>query len=137
MRKRRLTRPDSLDPYEHAEQLGLTVIHRPIKTATGLWIPDFDLIVIRSGMRRVHDRSTLAHEIAHAILGHSDTNPKHEAQADRLAALNLIDPQVWEKAATCYEHIEQVAAECDVSTKLARAYAGSGGIRVLPSRPAA
>lgn len=126
MRKRRLTSPTSRDPYEHAQQLGLTVIHRPIKSATGLWIPEYDLIVIRSGMRRVHDRSTLAHEIAHAILGHEDTNPKHEAQADRLAALNLIDPQKWEKAATCYDYIEQVAAECDVSTKLARAYAARG-----------
>lgn len=117
----RTSRP-GLDPYEHAARLGITVIHRPIRTGTGFWIPDHNLIVIRSGMRRVHDRSTLAHELAHAILGHTESTPKHEAQADKLAAQNLIDEDRFWAAAKWCTTISEVAAECDVSTRLARAF---------------
>lgn len=135
-RPRRTSRT-TRDPYEHAAALGLTVIHRPIRTSTGMWIPEEDLIVIRSGMRRVHDRSTLAHEIAHAVLGHQWSTPKHERQADTLAAQHLIEPERFWAAAEWCDSIEQVAVECDVSTKLARAFAVSADPTWTPSRPAA
>lgn len=131
------TSPAPRDPYEHAEALGIEVIHGTLRTATGLWLPERNLIVIRKGMRRVHDRSTLAHEIAHAELGHRWSTPKHEVQADRRAAQNLIDPDVFWAAARWCDSIDEIALECDVSTKLARAFAASGASRVLPSRPAA
>ena len=120
------TSPTPRDPYEHAEQLGITVIHRPIRTATGFWIPDHNLIVLRTGMRRVHDRSTLAHELAHAALGHVESTPKTEHQADRLAARNMIDPAAWLAACKWCDSLPAVAAELGVSTKLARAFAESG-----------
>lgn len=110
------------DPYEHAEELGITVLHRKIRTANGLWLPDHNTIVIRSGMRVLHDRSTLAHEIAHAVLGHFDGRPKHEIQADRLASENLIDLDECREAMKTAPDEERLALELGVSTRLLRAY---------------
>lgn len=126
------TNPTPHDPYECAETLGIKVIHRPIQTATGMWVPEHNLIVIRTGMRRVHDRSTLAHELAHAHHGHHESTARNEAVADRTAALAIIDGDVFAHAIKYAHSIEEVAAECDVSTKLARAYAAARGLTVAP-----
>lgn len=110
------------DPYAHAEQLGIAVLHRKIRTANGLWLPDHNTIVIRSGMRAVHDRSTLAHEIAHAVLGHNDGRPKHEIQADRLASENLIDLEECLDLMRGVPDEARLALELGVSTRLMRAF---------------
>lgn len=110
------------DPYEHAEALGITVIHRNIRTENGRWYPQHNLIVIREGLRRVHDRSALAHEIAHALLGHHDDRPKHEVQADRLAAENLIDLDECRELMKWTPDCARLARELDVSTRLARVF---------------
>lgn len=110
------------DPYQHAEELGLTVLHRPIRTAHELWLPDHNTIVIRSGLRAVHDRSALAHGVAHAEYGHQSSGPKEETQADRLAASRLIDLgqclEVMKWAPDCH----RLARELGVSTRLARVF---------------
>lgn len=110
------------DPYQHAEELGLTVLHRPIRTAHELWLPDHGTIVIRSGLRNVHDRSALAHGVAHAVLGHEDDRPKYETQADKMAAANLIDLgqclELMKWAPDCH----RLARELGVSTRLARVF---------------
>ncbi|PCN46973.1 hypothetical protein Csp2054_14110 [Curtobacterium sp. 'Ferrero'] len=111
------------DPYEHAAQLGINVVHRPIRTANGFWYPDHNLIVIRSGMRAVHDRSALAHEIGHAVLGHRDDRPKHETQADRYAALHLIDDDDVARVCAWTQDSAKIAAELGVSGKLWRVWA--------------
>lgn len=85
-------RGTAYDPWEHAERLGIQVIHRKLRTANGLWIPDARTILIHPGLRRIHERSVLTHEIGHADLGHRDDRPKHELQADRFAARRLIRP---------------------------------------------
>jgi Zn-dependent peptidase ImmA (M78 family) len=87
-----------------------------------LWIPDHNLIVIRSGMRSVHDRSALAHELAHAALGHRDDRPKHEAQADFLAAHNLIDVDRCREVMRWAPDVGRLATELDVSTRLLLAF---------------
>lgn len=110
------------DPYEDAARRGISVIHRRIKTANGLWLPDHNLIVIRSGMRAVHDRSALAHELAHAALGHRDDRPKHEYQADQVAASNLIDLDRCREAMRWAPDVGRLAAELDVSTRLLLAF---------------
>ncbi|WP_065961193.1 ImmA/IrrE family metallo-endopeptidase [Curtobacterium sp. UCD-KPL2560] len=110
------------DPYEHAAQLGIDVIHRPIRSANGFWYPDHNLIVIRSGMRAVHDRSALAHEIGHADLGHRDDRPKHEVQADRYAALHLIDDEEAAEICAWTQDPAKIAAELGVSGKLWRVW---------------
>lgn len=87
------------NPYDHAEQLGIQVIERPIRTANELWLPDHHTIVIRTGLRAIHKRTALAHGIAHAELGHRDDRPKHELQADRRSLLHLIHPDEFAEVA--------------------------------------
>lgn len=110
------------DPYAAAEQRGIDVIHRPIRTANGMWLPDHNLIVIRSGMRAVHDRSTLAHELAHAVLGHRDDRPKHEVMADRYAAEAMIDYDECVDTMRWCPDAHKLATELGVSTRLLRVY---------------
>ncbi len=110
------------NPYEHAERLNIEVIHRPIRTDNGLWLPDHRLIVIRSGLRAVHDRSTLAHEIAHACLGHRDDRPKHERQADWFAARKLIDRGEAERVFQWAPDETVAALELGVSQRMLRAF---------------
>lgn len=110
------------DPYEDAEQRGIHVIHRSIRSANGFWYPDYNLIVIKSGMRAVHDRSALAHELAHAALGHRDDRPKHENRADQVAAANLIDAERCSDLMRWCSDESQLAQELGVSRRLLLAY---------------
>lgn len=114
----RVRRGLSYDPYDHADQLDIEVVHRPIRHANGMWLPDYRLIVIRSGMRRLHDRSTLAHELAHAMLGHHDDRPKHEKQADAFAAELLIHPEECEDAMRYARNMNELSLELQVSTRI-------------------
>lgn len=110
------------DPYDDAEQRGIQVIHRPIRAANGFWYPDHNLIVIKAGMRAVHDRSALAHELAHAALGHRDDRPKHENRADQVAAANLIDAERCADLMRWCSDESQLASELGVSRRLLLAY---------------
>lgn len=121
------------DPYEHAEALGIEVIHRPIKSACGLWLPDHNLIVIRSGMRRIHDRSTLAHEIAHAELGHTDDRPLHEKRADMFAAEYLVAEPEARRAAAIVPDIHGLAFELCVSVRILSAWFGRRAVQAEPT----
>jgi Zn-dependent peptidase ImmA (M78 family) len=110
------------DPYQHAADLGIEVIHRPLRTANGMWLPDHNLIVIRSRLRAVHDRCALAHEIGHADLGHRDDETRHEVQADRYAALHLIDDERAAEVCAWTQDPAKIAAELGVSGKLWRVW---------------
>lgn len=111
---------ESYDPYAHAEALGIHVIHRPIRTAHELWLPDYNAIVIRTGLRVIHDRCALAHGLAHAVLGHRDDRPKHEVQADTLAARNLVDRDTLHALTLWAPDCHRLAAELGVTTRIAR-----------------
>lgn len=108
------------DPYAHAERLGIEVIYRPIRSAHELWLPDRNLIVVRSGLRVMHERCALAHGIAHAVLGHRDDRPKHEVQADTLAARNLVDRDALHALTLWAPDCHRLAAELGVTTRIAR-----------------
>lgn len=123
--------PPPHDPWQCAEWQGIEVIHRPLERATGYWIPDRNLIVLRAGMRRIIERSVLGHELAHAALGHDSSNPRNELQADQLAAHFMIDPVRFEEAVKWCTSLSEVALECDVSLKLARAYAERTGLSAV------
>jgi len=110
------------DPYEHAAALGVRVIHRPLTTGTGLWVPDHRVVFIQERMHAVHDRSTLAHELGHADLGHRDSRPKHEVMADRYAAENMVDPDELLDLMKWSPDPSRWANEMSVSTKLIRVY---------------
>jgi Zn-dependent peptidase ImmA (M78 family) len=110
------------DPHQHAEEMGIRVAYRQLRTGNGLWIPDHRLILLQPKMRVIHERSVLAHEVAHATLGHRDDRPKHEVLADRLAAENLIDHGELVDLLAWTEDTAKVCLELGVSTKLLRVY---------------
>ncbi|UFU14590.1 ImmA/IrrE family metallo-endopeptidase [Curtobacterium sp. C1] len=108
------------DPYEHAEKLGITVIHRPLRTDLGRWYPQYNLIVIRDRLRDVHDRATLTHELGHASLGHTQSTPKHEALADRWASEMLIGYDEYRRAARWAADTYELAHELQVPPEVMR-----------------
>ncbi|POH63605.1 MULTISPECIES: ImmA/IrrE family metallo-endopeptidase [Cryobacterium] len=110
------------DPYAHAAALGIEVIHRPIRTANGRWFPQHNTIVIREGLRAVIDRSTLAHELGHATLGHVADSAKNETQADRIAADNLIRYAELLKVTQWTTHHNTIAKELGVTGRILRVY---------------
>ena len=77
------------DPWVHAKQLGLQVLERPITTAHGLWLPDYFTIVLKDSMAPWAKRAALAHEIGHALCGHTESTPANEAEANHRAVWNM------------------------------------------------
>lgn len=110
------------DPWVHAEQLGLEVVVRPLRTSHGLWVPDLNTIIIHSRLRAGAQRNVLAHEIGHADLGHRDDRPKHEHQADVYAARNLICPDELADLYKWCPDERRLISELGVTTRLFRAY---------------
>jgi len=122
----RLPRGRDYDPFAHAEALGVQVIFRSIRTANELWMPEFNTIVIRNGLRSVHQRIAVAHGIQHAALGHQDDRPRHEFQANRMAALYLIHPDELRSVSHwAGDDLELIAAELGVSTTMLEALRAS------------
>lgn len=115
----------SYDPWAHAEQLGIDVIVRPLRTAHGLWLPDMNTIAIHSRIRAGAQRLVLAHELGHADLGHRDDRPKHEHQADVYAARNLICPDELHDLYKWCPDEQRIISELGVTTRLFRAYVAS------------
>lgn len=114
------------DPHQHADDLGLTVVYRHLRTDNGLLIPDLGVIFLKPRMHRVLERSVLAHEIGHHVLAHPSTAPKFEVQANRYAARKLIDPVRFDDLRR--ERPNEPTLWCDeldVSPTILRAYLAS------------
>ncbi|GAA3730565.1 hypothetical protein GCM10022239_03920 [Leifsonia bigeumensis] len=89
----------SYDPHEHADALGIRVEYQRLRTANGLWLPDYRTIILQPRMRRIIERSVLAHELGHVCLGHRESSPRNELRADRWAVRHLITPEALERVA--------------------------------------
>ena len=114
-------------PWEHADRLGLTVIERHLPAhRRGEYWHDEQLIVLTTGLSHRAARSTLAHEVAHAIAGDRYTpfgpvHAKAEALACRRAALALINPVEYAAAEELRAgHLPAIAHELNVSHKVLR-----------------
>jgi Zn-dependent peptidase ImmA (M78 family) len=118
----RLPRGRAYDPWQHAETLGVQVIERRLLTANELWMPEFNTVAIKVGMRAVHKRVALAHGLAHAQLGHEDDRPKFEHQADRYASLYLIDPDEFRAVAGWTDDVGKIADELGVTLRVLAAH---------------
>jgi Zn-dependent peptidase ImmA (M78 family) len=114
--------PSNYDPFAHADALGIRVKFGRLRTANGLWLPEHHSIVIREGMRAVHTRVALTHEIGHADLGHEDDRPKHEKQADRYAAKKLVDPTRFRELTGWTNDSFRIAHELGVTQRILTAY---------------
>lgn len=118
-----LPRGRAYDPWQHAQALGITVIERRLTTANELWVPDLNTLFLQSTLRAVHKRTALAHGIAHSELGHRDSRPKHEHQADRYSALYLIDPAEFRDVARWAQDDKGIiCTELGVTTRVLDAF---------------
>ena len=110
------------DPWQHAHDLGIDVVVRTLRTGHGLWLPEYNTILVSSKLRAGAQRLILAHEIGHGALAHPDDRPKHEKQADEFAARNLIDPDELADLYKWCPDEQKICAELGVTTRLFRAY---------------
>lgn len=106
------------DPHRHAEELGLTVEYHPLKTANGLTIPEKKLILLRPRLRRILERSVLAHEIVHFEYMDAGRSPWQEDRADRIAAERLLTREALERASKHSDDPVAWAIELDVTPHL-------------------
>ncbi|MDQ0726853.1 ImmA/IrrE family metallo-endopeptidase [Microbacterium sp. W4I20] len=117
-----LPRGREYDPWEHAEALDIPVYVRRLRSANGIYFREYGEIILSDRLRKGDQRLTLSHELGHVELLHQDDRPKHEIQADRFAARNLICP---DELADLYEWCpdeRKIVAELGVTTRLFRAY---------------
>lgn len=110
------------DPYEHARRLGIHVVYRQLRTGNGLWVPEIRTIFLQTRMRLIHERSVLAHELGHALMGHRDSTPRQEIQADRWAARHLINPDELRSAAAASPDPGVWCHELNVSADILERY---------------
>jgi Zn-dependent peptidase ImmA (M78 family) len=83
--------PTKYDPYDHADRLGLRVIHHEIAPGeNGRWYQHSRLVVLRPGMPASFERCVLAHEIGHAHYDHTSSTRQTEVAADLFAARRLM-----------------------------------------------
>jgi Zn-dependent peptidase ImmA (M78 family) len=110
------------DPWAHADDMGIEVVVRPLRSAHGLWLPEYNTILLHSRLRAGAQRNVLAHEVGHAALAHPDDRPKHERQADVFAARNLIDPAELADLYKWCPDEQRIVTELGVTTRLFRAF---------------
>lgn len=111
------------NPYEHASLLGIHVLFREIQ-ANGYWLPSHHTIVLQTGLASWAARSTLAHEIGHAVHDHGHTfrgNPDEEFIADRYAAEMLTTPTIVSRALRTSSDVLAAARQMKITTRMLRA----------------
>ena len=116
------TRGLQYDPFEHAYQMGIKVIYRDLKLSNEMWLPQYRTIVLKESMRDAHCRTACTHGLGHAALGHVDDRPKHEVQADRWAADQLIDFEELSALSLGVPDLPRLAAELGVTNRILRVY---------------
>lgn len=115
------------DPWKHAHELGLTVVERVLPACMhGEYRHADRLVILREGLSQRAARSTLAHEIQHAIAGDRPGMPpamhrKAELLACRRTAWVLIDPYEYAQAEREHDgHQASMAHALNVTLKVLR-----------------
>jgi Zn-dependent peptidase ImmA (M78 family) len=98
------------------------VFVRRLRSANGIYFREYGEIILSDRLRAHELRTSLSHEIGHAVLEHPDDRPKHEKQADRFAAQNLICPDELADLYGWARDERKIIAELGVTTTLFRAY---------------
>lgn len=110
--------------------LGLVLEYWPLVNRNGEYRHDLKRIRLREGMTIRQERSTLAHELAHAVFGDvpskfGPVNAKQERRADEWAALRLIATDDYRAAEDRWSgHVGAMAYDLGVTSKLVTAYQG-------------
>lgn len=109
-----------VDPYQLAEALGVPVLYTRRLTGS-LGVTDGKRIWLRRGLTRAVERSTLAHELAHVLLGHTACQDgRGEARADRLAVRLLVSLGEVERELRRCDSVEALADSLGVDVRMAR-----------------
>lgn len=109
-----------VDPYQLAEALGVPVLYTRRLTGS-LGVTDGKHIWLRRGLTRAVERSTLAHELAHILLGHTlCQDGRGEAKADRLAVRLLVSLGEVERELRRCDSVEDLADSLGVDMRMAR-----------------
>ena len=109
-----------IDPYPLAEALGVPVLYTRRLTGS-LGVTDGKRVWLRRGLTRAVERSTLAHELAHILLGHTTCQDgRGEARADRLAVRLLGSLGEVERELRRCGSIEDLAEALGVDVRMAR-----------------
>lgn len=109
-----------VDPYQLAEALGVPILYTR-RLSGSLGVTDGKRIWLRRGMTSAVERSTLAHELAHILLGHTSCQDgRGEARADRLAARLLVSLGEVERELRRCSSIEALADSLGVDVRMAR-----------------
>lgn len=109
-----------VDPYQLAEALGVPVQYTRRLTGS-LGVTDGKHIWLRRGLTQPVERSTLAHELAHILLGHTSCQDgRGEARADRLAARLLVSLGEVERELRRCDSMGTLADSLGVDVRMAR-----------------
>jgi len=109
-----------VDPYQLAEALGVPVLYTRRLTGS-LGVTDGKRIWLRRGLTQPVERSTLAHELAHILLGHTVCQDGWgEARADRLAVRLLVSLAEVERELRRCGSIEALAEALGLDVRMAR-----------------
>ena len=109
-----------VDPYQLAEALGVPVLYTR-RLTDSLGVTDGKRVWLRRGLPRAVERSTLAHELAHVLLGHTSCQDgRGESRADRLAARLLVSLGEVERQLRRCDSIEDLAEALGVDVRMAR-----------------
>ena len=90
----------------------------------GGWFPEHDLILLAKNLNPVEEMSTLAHELGHAVLGHTaDVDgwfaQRQERAADQWAARLLVSPAEYQAAERLHgPHMGGIVHELGVTTHI-------------------
>ena len=110
------------DPRSHAESLGIAIRSSELLPGwRGAYSHFRRTIYIVEGMSIREERSTLAHEVAHAIAGDEFTDfsffsDKQEKRANLLASRALIDFEEYRRAEKLHgPHLPSLAYELNVT----------------------
>lgn len=110
------------DPKAHAQSLGISIVYMTLPDSwRGAYSLHQNTIYLVSKMSKREERSTLAHEVAHALAGDEFSDftfltEKQEMRANLLAASNLIEPSEYRSAERLVgSHIPSLAHELNVT----------------------
>lgn len=111
------------DPWQHAEQEHITITTHPLPPELhGLWLPTHQTILLAPTLTPTMERCVLAHELAHATLGHTHTHgtnaTRQELAANRLAAQRLITREAFLSAASTTDDAGRIALDLGITPQL-------------------
>jgi len=106
------------DVEDFACSLGIKVVESS-KARFGYFCRDTGTIVVPTGVPARLRRSMIAHELVHAVYGHTVSDAKSERQADEYAARLLITEKEHRRAETMFgQDVDMLAYELNVAPSL-------------------